>query len=66
MQNYRFYYLDPHGHIARAEDIETSDDRFALDAAKGRCKEHPVEIWQEARRVACLTQDGDAFTPSAR
>jgi hypothetical protein len=66
MRNYRLYYLDPHGHVARAEDIETSDDLSALDAAKGRRGEHPIEIWQEARRVACLTQDGETFIPSAR
>ncbi len=66
MQNYRLYFLDVGGHVFSAEDQEARDDLAALEAARVRCKEHEIEIWQEARRVGRLKKGDGTLDASDR
>jgi hypothetical protein len=58
-QYYRFYNLDQHGHIVKANDLSCSDDLDALKKAKALSADAEIEIWQAARRVARVKR-GDA------
>jgi hypothetical protein len=57
--HYRFYNLDQHGRIFRAEGAACADDLDALAKAKEFSAKAEVEIWQAARRVGRI-KIGDA------
>jgi hypothetical protein len=61
--HYRFYTLDPGGHIVGVSEHEAVDDIAALEAAQKLCTKAPMEVWLGPRRVAQLDRDGKA--PSA-
>ena len=55
MPYYRLYHLDPHtGHIEGAEDFHAADDGTAILDLHGRQSDHPLELWQEGRKVVRL------------
>jgi hypothetical protein len=60
VRSYRFYFMDSGGHIAKALDIEASSDTEAGELAAimlAEQSDYPgIEVWERARRVACLTQ----------
>ena len=59
MSEYKLYFLDDAGHIARAMDLECRDDRDAIAAAHAHPGEHGAELWQSARKVGDVAP-GDA------
>jgi hypothetical protein len=55
MPYYRLYHLDLHtGHINKAEDLFAADDVAAICDLQPRQTNHPLELWQEARKVVHL------------
>ena len=52
MPYYRLYHLDPrNGHINGAEEIHAADDVAAVHDAQQRREDHPLELWQQGRKV---------------
>jgi hypothetical protein len=52
MPYYRLYHLDEHtGHINRAEELFAADDVAAVHDLQQRQADHPLELWQEKRKV---------------
>lgn len=58
MPDYKFYCLDPAGHIQLRRDIKAADDDAALKSAKAMCSEFPIEIWEGARFIIHVAMDG--------
>jgi hypothetical protein len=55
MPQYRFYAVNPAGHIAKPPaDRELPDDASAVEEAKKLLNGEAIEIWQGARVVAHL------------
>ncbi len=55
MPYYRLYHLDPHtGHINSAEEVAATDDVAAIHEIQQRQSGHPLELWQEGRKVVRL------------
>lgn len=52
MPHYRLYHLDRHtGHIERAEEVFAADDVAAVHELQQRQSDHPLELWQQGRKV---------------
>jgi hypothetical protein len=52
MPYYRLYHLDLHtGHINSAEEVHAPDDVAAIHSIQQGQSEHPLELWQEGRKV---------------
>lgn len=58
MSDYRLYYLDSAGRIARREDLECEDDTQAIREAAARGAGLQVELWQRGRMIQKLPGDG--------
>ena len=59
---YRLYHLDLHtGHIQRAEEMFAADDVAAIYELQQRDVDHPLELWEEGRKVVHI----DAPQPTA-
>ena len=54
MLQYRLYFLDEQGHIARAIVIEGADDADAIAQATAKGDGRAMELWQETTRVKCF------------
>ena len=55
MPYYRLYHLDTHtGHIDSAEELFAADDIAAVHETQQRLSDHPLELWQEGRKVTRL------------
>ena len=64
MTLYRFYKLDPHGHIRSLPDpVECADDDDAIERAKELAKNCIIEIWDLKRRVAVIEAQGKTSRP---
>lgn len=59
MGEYRIYFLDERGRIARAEDIESVDDSEASAQARERRHAHLIEVWQGSRLAAIVEPGRD-------
>ena len=66
MNQYKFYFVDDHGHIFKAEDHLLRDDLAALSAAKNLSSPHVIEIWQGARSIARVEQSEQVLDASNR
>ena len=63
MPLYRLYHMSPHdGHIRNFDDFEAANDEAALVFANGKLNAHPMELWEQHRKVARL----EASTESDR
>ena len=51
---YRIYFCDPDGHITGVEAFECEGDAEAIDYAREKAGGRPIELWQQARKVAVL------------
>jgi hypothetical protein len=49
---YRLYFLDSHGHVWRALEMECENDAEAVRAAEKQQPGGPMELWSLARVVA--------------
>jgi hypothetical protein len=55
MPEYRFYTLDPDGHIATPPTVvECQDDQTAVQRAKEALADLAIEVWESARLIARL------------
>jgi hypothetical protein len=64
MPYYRLYHLDPHtGHIEGAEDLFAADDVAAVHALQQGLTDHPLELWQEGRKVTRLDAGPELAAP---
>ena len=54
MAHYKLYFMDFHGHIARAEDCEHASDAAAIASAKAAHPSAHMELWMGARLVRIL------------
>ena len=54
MSDYKLYFLDDTGHIARAMDLECHDDIEAIALARSYPCKHGIELWQRARKVGTV------------
>ena len=55
MPYYRLYHLDQFtGHIVRAEELFAADDVAAIYDLQQRQSDHPLELWQQGRKVVRL------------
>lgn len=55
MPIYRLYHMSSvNGHIDHFDDFEAVSDEAALLFARGKLNSHPMELWQEHRKVARL------------
>ena len=55
---YRFYNLDPAGHIRGAANHPFEDDRQALAHAEALLGAHPaVEVWQTDRLIGLVQRE---------
>jgi len=52
--HYRAYQIRPDGRIKSGIDLDCSDDKAAIAAAKRLVGEYAVELWQDCRMVAQL------------
>jgi hypothetical protein len=52
MPDYYVYTLGNDGHIVDRQSIICESDEEAKERAKQLVNGHPVELWQEARKVA--------------
>jgi hypothetical protein len=59
MAHYKLYFMDFHGHIARAEDCEHASDTAAIAAAKAANPDAHMELWMGARLVRILMSQPD-------
>jgi hypothetical protein len=59
MAHYKLYFMDFHGHIARAEDCEHASDAAAIAAAKAAYPSAHMELWMGARLVRILISECD-------
>jgi len=52
MLHYRLYFMHPSsGHIERFADFEAPDDACAIELAGEQVGDHPLELWNERRKV---------------
>jgi hypothetical protein len=59
---YRLYHLNSqNGHVDRAEEIFAADDVAATYDLQQRKSDHPLELWEERRKVVYV----DAHQPTA-
>jgi len=66
MPHYRLYHLDSYtGHVNNAEELFAADDVAATHELQQRQSDHPLELWQEKRKVVRLDAlpEAAAFTP---
>lgn len=55
MPFYRLYHMSPgDGHIAGFDEFEAVNDEAALLFANGKLNAHPMELWEQHRKVARL------------
>ena len=55
MPYYRLYHMSPgNGHILRFDEFEASGDEAALVFANGKLNAHPMELWEQHRKVSRL------------
>lgn len=55
MPAYRFYYINPDGHIAGPPTVAVfTDDRAAIEAAEALLGDKSIEVWEAARVVIRL------------
>ena len=54
MQVYRIYFCGLDGHIIGVEVFECQGDAEAIEHAREMAGERPIELWQQARKVAIL------------
>ena len=55
MPVYRLYHMSPQdGHIRSFDDFEAANDEAALVFANGKLNAHPMELWEQHRKVARL------------
>ena len=67
MPYYRLYHLDPHtGHFNGVEDIFAADDVAAVHDLPRRQSDHPLELWQEGRKVFRLDALPEVAAPAPR
>jgi hypothetical protein len=59
MAHYKLYFMDFHGHIARAEDCEYASDASAIAAVVAAHPGAHMELWMGARLVRILTSRCD-------
>ena len=57
MPRYRAYVLDGFDHIRTVEIITADDEMRAVEQARLLAKEHCIEVWDEARRIARIERD---------
>lgn len=48
---YRFFFLDPAGHVRRRLELECDNDDDALNRARELNHAHGIEVWSGARKV---------------
>ncbi len=62
IRGYRVYLIDQRGKIATAHDVEAGSDDEACELANvilaGQTNHPRVEIWDRARRIRGLPEDG--------
>jgi hypothetical protein len=52
---YRLYHIDPDsGHIKSAEEMFAADDVAATHDLQHRRYDHPIELWEEGRKVVYI------------
>jgi hypothetical protein len=59
MAHYKLYFMDFHGHIARAEDCEYTSDAAAIAAVMAAHPGAHMELWMGARLVRILMSRRD-------
>lgn len=65
MLYYRLYFMHPDsGHIERFADFEAPDDGHAVTLANEHIGEHPLELWNERRKVRHI--DAASTVPASR
>jgi hypothetical protein len=53
--HYRLYHLDRHnGHIVHAEEVFGANDVAAVHELQQRQYDHPLELWEQGRKVTRL------------
>jgi hypothetical protein len=52
MSGYYAYSIGDDGHVTNRVAFFASDDQEAKERAKQLVDGHPVELWQEARKIA--------------
>jgi hypothetical protein len=58
MSEYRFYAINPDGHVEGPPAVrDCRDDGAALKEAREMVNGHDIEVWQSTRIVAYLTPD---------
>jgi hypothetical protein len=57
MSDYRAYIVGNDGHFETFEVVHADCDESAVKAAQEFAKDHDVELWHLARKVAVLTAD---------
>jgi hypothetical protein len=68
MPYYRLYHLNTYtGHIDRAEEMFAADDVTAMYELQQRHCDHPLEIWDMARKVGRVdgVPNAAAFVPAS-
>lgn len=64
MAYYRLYIFNGTGGIARAMQLDCSDDASAVAESQNHIGKYGVELWQHARLVARIpANDGTSETP---
>jgi hypothetical protein len=51
MTHYKLYFLDDHGHVRSALDLQCEDDIQAIATAETKRNAGSMELWQSSRRV---------------
>jgi hypothetical protein len=57
MIEYKLYFLDHRGRIARRHDIVAADDAAAAEQARAHANGTDCELWSGTRKVATLPLD---------
>jgi hypothetical protein len=52
MHGYRAYVIGPDGHITDRIDLICESEADAIERAKQLVGEHPIELWDGARKIA--------------
>jgi hypothetical protein len=56
MMDYRLYFLDEHGHVSAAVELDCEDDAQAIRTAEKRGDGRAMELWQRARKVKAFAR----------
>lgn len=60
MPSYRLYHMSPqNGHIIRFDTFQAVNDEAALVFANGKLNAHPMELWEQHRKVFRFEASGE-------